>query len=387
MGLLNVEESELRSIAPASLETLFSDLGWVRHGGVPGLSNQWIYSDGQHEYSAVVPLEPSFDDYPGQVWASIERLALTYPHSLESLMVDLVIPGLDEITSRKDAPTLRGSIQWKAAEDQIIGFRQTLTAAAKATEARERHFGVTHRKMGQDFLNQLRMGQTRVGSFVVTALSPIGVIPTVDQGQTYDNHLGATGRTVLETLAVSLNTLLNASDDYLTTGFVELFDEAIPSGVSLDLINGVRKNLGDATASETTISWSPRIDSPQSAGDSKIIFESRHAPALKVASKRLRELDAQKHVNIVGMVTALERAKPGEPGEIVVDVIDGSEANTVRVTLDNEYNEAVDYHKSGYLVRIIGVQERENTKYRITSVSELRLIDSRGETDPRLSSD
>ncbi|EEN89201.1 hypothetical protein RHOER0001_4355 [Rhodococcus erythropolis SK121] len=382
MGLLDIKIDDLALITPSALESILASMGWVRRGGVPEVSSQWLHEGPGGLLSVVVPLDPTFDDYPNRVWEAIRKIAAVYPYGEDSLLFELTMPGVDEITSRKDVPTIRGTIPWKAAEDQIVGFRKTLTAGAKAAERRQRHFGHSNRKAAQDFMAQLRMGQTRVGSFIVTALSPIGPLPTKDKGSQYDDQIGGlTGRRVLESVDQSLKALLSASDEFVQRGNANVFDETLREGVSLDLVGGVKQNLGEAAGSETTISWTPLMShSDREGAQSRVVFESKHVPALRSAIKRFKEIDADSQVNIVGVVTGLEREAPGEPGRIVVRVIDGSDANYVKVELSERYNDAVESHKDGNLIRIVGTQERVGTQHIIRDPDELFRIDSHGET-------
>jgi len=378
MDILTVSDSELRSIQPQNIERLLSNTGWIQRGGIPGVSRQWVYEHNDSAHSVVVPLDTEFDDYAIRLRELLMRVSTVYPRRLETILLEIELPGSDELTNRKDSPSVAGSIAWKAGEYQIVGFRKTLTACAKATEERQRQFGRSHRRVAQDFMAQLRMGQTRVGSFIVTALSPVGPLPTPNRGGIYDEQLvGVTGRQVVETLETSLDALRIATDEYLESGNDAVFDETISLGVSVDLLKGVRENLGTADSIETSIAWNREVPRISKVRTSEIVFEARHSLGLRVAQSRLQKVTASQKVNILGTVVSLDRDTPGEPGVITVRVLDGADVTAVRLSLDREYNEAVESHKSGDIVRIRGTLNPSRAW--ITDLDELTLVDSRGQ--------
>lgn len=378
MDFLTVPEEELRGIEPRDVEALLISIGWRQFGGVPNVSRQWIYGDSRPT-SVVVPVDPTFEDYTLRLREVLNRIASVYPRRPESILLEIELPGSDELTNRKDVPSIGGSIGWHAGESQIVGFRKTLSAAAKATAVKQRQFGHSQPKIAREYMAQLRMGQTRPGSFIITALSPMGALPTTDAAKNqYDDTFAITGRSVVETLLGSLVTLRTATDEYLSQDKEQIFDSTVDDGVSIDLLKGVVENLGHAEGSEISIDWNPRLPRSDKLKTSKVVFEAKHKPALAAAQKRLQKLSKAERVDILGRITDLSRKHPRGPGVVTVEVIDGAEPSTVRVRLGTEYNETGASHFPGDLVSISGVLDQENTQYWITQVSALSLVDSRG---------
>jgi len=382
MDILKISDSELRSIQPKNIERLLENSGWKQHGGIPDVSRQWVYVSENSAQSVVVPLDTRFDDYTIRLRELLKRLVASHPNRLETILLQIELPGADQLDNRKDAPSIAGSVAWKDGEDQFIGFRKQLTASAKAAEDRQRRFGRSHRRIAQEFMAQLRMGQTRVGSFIITALSPVGPLPTTNKGGVYDSQLvGVTGRQVVETMVSSLDTLKLATDDYLTNGHDHVFDETVDVGVSVELLSGLRANLGTAAAVETTITWNPEVQRKTTSRITEIVFEARHREGLRVAQKRLQKITAPQKVDITGTVVSLERATPGEKGVITVRVVheaNGADIDVVKLHLEDEYDEAVESHKSGDILRIRGTLGQKGAQPWITVLDLLALRDSRG---------
>ena len=377
MDFLTIPDQDLRGIEPQDLEALLRSIGWQEFGGVPGVSRQWILPN--QRSSVVVPIDPTFEDYTRRIREVLDKVSKFYTRRPETILLEIELPGSDEITNRKYSPSIAGSIAWKAAENQIIGFRRTLIASAKAAEDKQRQFARSHPKIAREYLAQLRMGQTRPGSFIITALSPTGALPVADKGGVYEAHLGITGRDVVETLTKSLETLRTAADEFLTQDKNQIFDDTISDGVSIDLLNGLIENLGTAEGTEIAVDWNPRTLRTTGAQTSTVIFEAKHRVALTEARTRLRTLSKSVPVTILGTVTNLDRKSPKDPGVITVSVIDGTDAAMVKIQLESEYNQTVESHKSGDLIRIDGTLGQRGTQYWFTSITELALLDSRGD--------
>jgi hypothetical protein len=379
MDFLTVPEQELRAIEPHDIEALLLSIGWRQFGGVPGVSRQWVYEENDPT-SVVIPVDPTFEDYTLRLREVLTRIASVYPRRPESILLEIELPGSDELTNRKDLPSIGGSIGWAAGESQITGFRKTLIASAKATAVKQRQFGHSQPKIAREFLSRLRMGQTRPGSFIITALSPIGAFAADPKNNQYDDTFAITGRNVVETLTGSLETLLAATNEYLAQDKDEVFDATISGGVSVDLLKGVSENLGTAEGTEIAIDWNPRVPRADGVRTTSVVFEAKHRPALIAAQKRLQKLSKGQPVKILGRVTNLDRKDPKSPGVITVDVIDGAEPSTVKIRLESEYNETGASHFPGDLIRIDGILGQDRTQYWITGVTGLSLLDSRGNT-------
>ncbi|MDV8008635.1 hypothetical protein [Rhodococcus sp. IEGM 1318] len=374
-----LDTKDLDRIQPTDVEAVLRSLGWQLGGGVPNLASQWFKVDEPDEPSVLVPLNHELADYRQRMTEVVRSLYRYHSNQVDNLVLRLLIPGVDEISNHKEESTIGGSIPWVAGEKQIVGFRGVLVAAAKSAEQKERHFGNRRWKTGNRYLSQLRMGQTRVGSYVVTALSPVGPLPLTDQTQQYDANLGITGRNVVEGLVSGLESLRTSSEEYLRNQNDGVFEEAVQSGVSLDLVKAVQTNLGEADGVFTTIKWSSQIET--TAKTSEVSFDKKFTNALQAASTRLTDVIKSKRVMIIGRVTGLDRDVPGEQGKVVLHVLDGADENVdyVSVTLGNDYNQAIDFHKGGQLVHVSGELNRVRRKWELTDITSFQLISSAGE--------
>jgi hypothetical protein len=376
MNLNEILLKEIDTIQPADLEAVLRSLGWRPEGGIPNLASQWLKYDDPGEPSVLVPLNRNLADYTSRLWEALRELERVHGDQSELIITNLLLPGLDEVTNEKEESTIAGSIPWTIGEKQILGFREILTASAKAAEVKERYYGRKRWSIANRFLAQVRMGQTRIGSYVITALSPVGAIPLVDQKHTYEESLGITGRQVIETLVQSLETLKASTDEFTSSGNDEVFEEAVSSGVSLDLVRAVQKNLGTADWAATSIRWTSRITAP--APSTEIVFDRSHVAPLTSAMARLTEVVLSRRVAITGRVTGLKRYEPGRPGTVELNVLEGADDSVefVLVNLGESYDDAIEFHRTGTLVRAEGELIREGRTWELTNVTSLALLTS-----------
>jgi hypothetical protein len=376
MRIEDLELSDLESIQPVEVESVLRSLGWEPSGGVPNLASQWLKQDEPNEPSVMVPLDRTLGDYRRRMIEALRELERIHGEQGDQLIVQLLLPGVDEVVNQKEESTIAGSIPWTAGENQITGFREILVASAKAAEVKERRYGTKRWTTARRYLSQVRMGQTRIGSYVVTALSPVGPIPIVDQKEQYGETLGLTGRDVVQTLTHSLETLRASTDEFKAKRNEEVFEEAVDEGVSLDLVKAVQKNLGDAESAATTIQWSSRIRTPERSAE--IVFDRSHVAALATAATRLTEVVQSKQATIIGRVTGLNRQRPGRDGTVVLNVLDGTDKSIefVSLVLGENYDEAIRYHRSGDLVRASGRLDRAGRGWELTDVTSLEVLSS-----------
>lgn len=367
---------ELDKIEPGDFETVLRTLGWSQQGGIPGLARQWILLADDSEPSVVIPTRRDLRDYRRRISEAISVIYSTHGQRIEDIVIQLLLPGSDEISNTKYEETIAGSILWESGEKQISGLKEMLAAAAKSTESREQHFRNRHWKVANRYMSQVRMGQTRVGSYVVTALSPAGPLPLEDRSGVYEFNLGSTGRDVVNTLMNALSAARESSEEFLRHDNAEVFVEAVREGVSLELVRGIRDNLGKSDGTETSISWSPKSNNHPTL--SKIEFEKKHVIPLEVASVYLTDQKQSAIVTVIGRVVKLESSNPEEEGIVTLQILEGSQAPHMRVHLGAEYRKAVEIHGRNLLMMARGKQQRPGRDYTLTDVTSVQFYDSSG---------
>ena len=169
------EPWDWKDLDPRRLSKYLVGHGWERSGGRDGLYERYRFSTGEssHEqFSVILPLDPSWADYSellDELRFRVEALghteALLHSEELER------IPG-DELKFRKDVATVGGAVAWSSGKDLIWAAENILLAGAKTRLSRRAYYGQASGRFAHRFLDSVLMGQTEIGSYVVTAFAP-----------------------------------------------------------------------------------------------------------------------------------------------------------------------------------------------------------------------
>ena len=123
----------------------------------------------------ILPTDPSKGDYLELLDRVFRELLQDYGaeagRTLDFLRVQSSA-ALNATKWIKETPVSGGLIRWDEGEKLIAAAKGSLAAAAKATKESRRYYGNAANHIAKRFLEESYMGQTEVGSFVVTAYTP-----------------------------------------------------------------------------------------------------------------------------------------------------------------------------------------------------------------------
>ncbi|WP_406077686.1 hypothetical protein [Micromonospora sp. NBC_00858] len=362
-------------ISAASLLTYLEQRGWSRVGGREGLYTRLAEVASDSTNSVIVPLNSAMEDYEDllrvAVGGTAARLGLGEVQLLTEL--DVAVVG-DKVRFRKDVPTPHGSIPWPSGQSLVQAAGRALEAAAKAERQRLAYFGARHRTSAKAYLEAVRMGQTELGSYVVTALTPTEDIT----GSTLEIPGLTTplnGRAVAETLVTALSATRDAVDHFRRHSSVAIFTDAIEYGASYELSRSLTGLVERSNGAEVSVSWHAMQGDSELRQPVSVTFEPPDIPALTRASTLYAQTEPPSDVTVLGTVTLLDRPSPGSVGVIRLNVIEGSPANKIRVRIPHDaYDVAIQAHIEGKAIRVSGRQSREGQMYWLYEPSALELV-------------
>jgi hypothetical protein len=163
-----------KSLDGESLTTVLSSLGWEQYGGQPNKYARYRPSKARDRDRLIIPLDDDLADYRELIREAVFRLAKSDPKSFNALRsIEVRAETGDEVGFEKDVRTRNGAIPWLMGEEIYRAARGTLLAGAKASLSQRAYFGNRHGRFAHEYLNACLMGQTRIGSYVVTAYTPV----------------------------------------------------------------------------------------------------------------------------------------------------------------------------------------------------------------------
>jgi hypothetical protein len=372
-----VSSAELRSVNPAILSAMLTRAGWRELLGKPGLLQVLESPDAETDIS--IPLNPDFRDYPTRLNEALTGAELALGDRARPFMLQLLAGPMDELLFEQNAQTVYGSIEWRLGEQLHETARQACRAAAKSSEQHLPYFGAKGLGAANRFMDKVRMGQTEIGSYVVTALVPLHGQDVAEPRALFGREdpgepAGGFFRGVTANLMQATEAAVYAAQEFESTDSVEPFADMVEYGLSADLLDALSKLSGSGQEAEIRAVWSPLAGEPEHV---PAVVEVRpdHLAAFAQAAIRFKEAPPPISVTIRGTVTNLDRRFAGQSGTSTLDVISGISARRVRVRLSaSQHEAAIEAHRTGNVLQLTGEQSRVGNLYWLYNARDIHLV-------------
>ena len=352
---------------------------WSPTSKAVGRYEIWTLPDTDESTEVLVPLDPARGDFEDLVSRALRQMLGRYGGEAERLQALLVLSAsadLDATKWKKQTPVNAGLISWLEGEAIYQAARDSLASAARAVHAKKAQHGSAGSYLVQRFLEQTLMGQTEVGSFIVTAHTPASARFHVSQKS--ENRAKAdfrdaeqvSGRTILDTFATAVAAVREALDGYKQSPRIEPFKELIEEGVSHELLRSLATLTkgGDAAIS---------IEHADTrATRREIAFDSVESPVLDRVAADFAQSPPPESVKLTGEVSLLDNSTAVPIHLVRIDVMTGSKVKRARVRLSPEqYQLAVEAHANKQRLRASGTLEKDGRDWWLYNAAEVELVD------------
>lgn len=377
------------SPSPVVLTRVLQRLGWDQIGGFRDSLAYWEPRERVSSLQAsarderiIFPLvthAPDFDDLLEEVALRLrERHGDEFEHE-EALVRLLLVRHLDEMDVKRETDNAAGLIRWQSGNQMIESARGLLGAAAKAANQPRKRFAQAQSTIADEFLQSCYMGQTRVGSYVVTALTPAAESFATSKSVEANSkrHPRITGRQITATLVNSLSAVQEAIEaSKASGGDLTAFEEQVVAGVSFELLSSLESLTSDEDSAivvefndteETTLLPVPpkRVEFAFTPEDGKAIslarsfFESAPAPVFAVVS---------------GEVTFLKNSQSESEHQIRLHTRVHGKPRSIVVNLSAEqYDSAVQAHGAKVMFTVVGELEQRTRGSIIERAESVRV--------------
>jgi hypothetical protein len=335
-----VSDETAPTIDGRRLRVMLQDAGWRVTGEREGL---YVRLAPDSEYmgpqgSLLIPTNPDSADYAELLMEALHLLRT----SSGDLWSRLLLPQLSTVPTdafrfRKESAAPKGLIPWEEGETLINSARATLIAGAKSYMEPVRYFNNKFGQFANRYLDTILMGQTGVGSYVVTAYAPVQSRVALKGGKAdplgYEGVDVAAGRAVTTAVVDALEAAVGALEEARTTGQIEPFEQAVEQGVSYELLTAVSMLVEGADEAEVSVEWdrSVLLDT-MARTSSSFAFRGSDAQILHQAATALVTPEPPRQHSADGWVHLLSKKEAGGPGVFGVD----SGKRKYRVRLQNE---------------------------------------------------
>lgn len=301
----------------------------------------------------VVPLARDLKDYARAMLAAVEQIASVETRSVDAVVHDLLQPSKDTIRFAIHGDGMRGgTLNLDDGVGLLVGAKKALMASA-CTAKMPRRF---HPRMSfadaEKYVEGCRLGQTEIGSYVVTVDAPHEIGPQLGTTEPFGRRASATLLRGLSSIATSVRAGdVNAILDDLTPAASANLCDAI--------IDMAPKNEdGDLRIAS---SWSPLIGPPSDV-PSVVTIERDMYKGIEWLGQQLRPSTGPTDAVLAGYVIHLAGG-PGPTGavegEVILDVTLPDDRVNIKTSLGPEaYRLAVEAHMNTRLFTVAGTLHR-----------------------------
>lgn len=371
--------SGAESLATTELVTaMLRHFDWSPASKALGRYEVWTLAENDAA-EVVIPLDPQKGDFNDLVERALRQLLGRYGSEAERVRELLLLTAsadLDSTQWKKQTPVDAGLISWTEGEGIFQAARDSLASAARAVHAKKAHHGNAGSYLVQRFLEQTLMGQTEVGSFIVTAHIPASArfhVSQKSENRAKDDWRHAdqvSGRTILDTFATAISAVRTALDEYKSSPRLDPFKELVADGVSHELVRSLATLArgGDAAISITHGELGSAVQ--------EITFDSVESPVLDRVAADFAQAPPPQDVRVVGEVSLLDNSTAVPIHLVRLDVMSGASVKRARVRLNPEqYELAVAAHADHKWLSAAGRLEKDGRDWWLYNAADVAVVD------------
>lgn len=326
-------------VAPSDVAAWLRHHGWERVASLGDIAQRW-QGEGTH---VVVPLLGSAPDFSLRWEEMLSHLARAFNTDDAGVLMAVAEAGSD-IAEFRAIGQIDDSLPLGDAATFIDSVRRWMQASANSALQPRSYFGHSVPDAARDHARNVRMGQTRRGSYIVPVISRLPVLApeNVDDAVLFDEvTYQPFARTAMLRLAEGLTALRNLTHGSSTPSPTKI-TEAVGAGVSSELCEAVANTLetGSIDGLDISFTWAARL--PVANSPQAVSLEDGAVEVIRAVENALKGEPIVGHQTVTGYVKRLDRGEDDEVGRATLRVLDNDKARNVTVELNDD-----DYHIAG----------------------------------------
>ena len=363
------DREALKAISPAALAAYARSAGWQR--GETYRVHSHVYA-GPDRPEIIVPRTDHLGDYATVVSRLIEVFAQVADLDELTIYRSLVTGDRDVVRIRV-TDSDDGSLGLNEGVDLVSGARDLIRSAACSLSRVQPVYRTGANQMAKNLLEQVRLGQTHQGSFVITVLTPV-VPPPVqplqqelfpelsdDILQGDEDRNAPIQRKMTRRLVEALEAARESTEKTMA-GDSDAFAKGVEKGVSANLCDALTCLIGPFPTLDIGVFWARTRPSP--LPQAIVRFGKADSPILQEAARRFRERAPREGVRLPGFVQLLKRPETDDDGIVHLTTHIDGQPQAVRAILEqSDYGRAVQAHKDKAMVTLMGDLERKGQRW------------------------
>ncbi len=369
MITLMKSRAALAEVSPASLSAYARTNGWSKAEAYGDHSDVYV-GDGLPEI--ILPRTRELGDYVRVVAQLLEIFAGVAERNEHALYINLVTAERDVVRVRANESGGDGTVPISDGAGLVNGARDMILAATLSAHSPRPLYRGGPNKEANDFLKQVRLGQTELGSFAITLLTP--VIPPVLQEPPLPEmeEEPPVARRVTRRLGQALLATRQAMER-TNAGDSNAFAEAVSDGASANLCEALVQLAEPFPTLDIGVSWA--LTRPVKNSLPVVRFTKDDVPILREAARSFRSREPQPDLRLFGFVQRLKRDSSETDGTVTLRVsIEGKTQSVIAVLNQSDYERAIEAHKEKEPIIVEGDLERFGQRWRLSNPRIVAVI-------------
>ena len=371
MDIGSHERTVLTALSPRDIAGWLRNRGYEHRGNFGEFGLVFARDRPEETQEVILPTSPQAKDFGRRMEELVNEIAGYEDRAPGDVLTDLTLTPFEVVRVRSPDADDYGSVRLSKGLDLHEEARNLVLSAANAaaSPAPRRSWRGRRFEEVSSYLENVRLGQSQRGSFILTVLSPWDFVP--DTHGALDLGEVTFGRRVTKSLQMALEATARGIRDS-TAGGVEPLVNAYTRGVSSNFCQSLAKLVRDGEGIDVTIGWSPAH--PESA-PVKVSFKREDAAVLTEAAKILSRQEPEPGVVLEGLVAAIAEDPERFDGEVVLETVLAGALRRVRVKFESEERDAVyAAAQNKQWIRVVGDLRRDGRGLSLAAPRELALI-------------
>jgi len=379
-----LDKNVFRGIDPSKVEKYLKGNEWYEQRRLPNDVAIWFRQGEEGDIHRLwLPLDYQLADFTEMMSRVVGVVSQAEGRSQLQVFDDLNTAAIgDVIRSCSEDKLDRGSSSLPFLQGMsLIEQTKSMAVAAAMSELEERevHPSARSREVNQ-FMENMRLGQTEPGSYVVKLVSPIGEVETgEDELPGMPPELPFERRAVMR-LVTGLEALRDVAHETQRRGVFRLqpFQEVVPQGVSANLCEAVaaKGKDDDYGPVEISVTWSYVLPPQDGVRRAEVQLSVDQMPYIAEAARQFRERHPELRT-IEGHVKVLSRDPGKADGKISLVVMIDDKQRVVRIELDvQDYQRAIRAHEQDFRARVEGELVQEGPFLSLRDPRNFRIIEN-----------
>jgi len=331
---------------PADVAAYLQTTGWGKHDDKPGYRSIWHKEYQGETADLLLPVDRSVGDYVQRMIDAVRLIAGIEHRSETEVLSDLQLASTDVLRVRFSyADAADGTIPLLQGERLVESTRELFLAAGSAVNSRRAYFATNRPEEVRQFVQNLRLGQSEQGSYILTVLSRVS--PELKAGNLFDEIDPPFERKAVAGLNHALLALRDAVAQAETNFTAGVFQDAVAQGVSANLctalVNMNSNHPQPADQLRFGFTWA-RTRPIDAQTPREVVFRAESIPIIQEAARILKATEPMDDQDIQGYVVKLQQREPGGIATVAT-VIEGLPRKVTIELTEDDHKRAIEAYE------------------------------------------